>query len=112
MITGRVNAAKFIARELPEPHESDLGGELSHELLAAVWADWECPPSGHSLSWSDCYAAADQLPLTHKAALLLEPNGKPREIPAHLEGMRREQAKRARSVAVRIRLEAAHRGLY
>ena len=59
MPIGRVNAAKFIARLLPEPHESDLGGEPAHHLLATAHADRVCPLSGHSIGWTDCYASAD-----------------------------------------------------
>ncbi|MYX67335.1 hypothetical protein K388_05610 [Streptomyces sp. KhCrAH-43] len=112
MPIGRVNAAKFIGRLLPEPHETDFGGEEAHNLLATVHADWACPPSGHSISWSDCYASADQLPLTRKADLLLEPNGEPSPIPAHLVGEARERAVRAGAHAAWIRREAHRRGLH
>ncbi|GAA2286566.1 hypothetical protein GCM10010415_66490 [Streptomyces atrovirens] len=44
------------------------------------------PPSGHGVGRTDCYASADMLPLTHKADLLLEPNGEPRPVPDHLAG--------------------------
>lgn len=64
MPLGRVNAAKFIARLLPEPHETELGREKAHELLATVHADICCPSSGHCISWTDCYGSADLLPLT------------------------------------------------
>lgn len=111
MPTGRVNAAKFIARLLPEPHETELGGEEAHDLLATVHADRVCPPSGHSIGWLDCYASADILPLTHKASLLLEPDGKPSPVPAHLTG---EMGVRARNAGLRaewIRQEAHRRGI-
>jgi hypothetical protein len=108
---GRVNAAKFTARLLPEPHETELGGELAHELLNTVYADYACPPSGHSISWTDCYAIAYMLPLTHKADLLLEPDGSRRPIPNHLTGEQRERAERACRQAVWIRQEARRRGL-
>ncbi|GGJ63798.1 hypothetical protein [Streptomyces brasiliensis] len=111
MITNRANAAQFIARQLPQPHETDFGGELVHELLATTHADWVCPPSGHSISWADCYAGADILPLTHKAALLLEPNGEPRPIPEHVTGEARKRAKRAVQHAVWLWREAHRRGL-
>ncbi|MFJ3984463.1 hypothetical protein [Streptomyces fungicidicus] len=111
MPIGRVNAAKFIARLLPEPHETDLGGEPAHHLLATVHADWVCPPSGYSISWSDCYDGANILPLTHKADLLLEPNGEPKPIPAHLTGEARERAERAGQKAAWIRRETHRRGL-
>ncbi|NED75426.1 hypothetical protein G3I51_24490 [Streptomyces sp. SID9944] len=107
----RVAAAPFIARILPEPHETDLGGEPAHELLATVFADIACPPSGHSISWADCYASVDQLPLTQKADLLLEMNGEPRPIPDHLVGEARERAVLAGRRAAWIRREAHRRGL-
>ncbi|WP_445525823.1 hypothetical protein [Streptomyces cyslabdanicus] len=111
MITGRVNAAKFIARLLPEPHETDLGGEPDHKLLATVHADFACPPSGHSISWADCYASADMLPLTLKADLLLEPNGEPSPISDHITGEAWERAERAGQRAAWIWREAHRRGL-
>ncbi|WP_328336705.1 hypothetical protein [Streptomyces violaceus] len=111
MALGRVNAAKFIARLLPEPHESDLGGEPAHHLMATVHAGIVCPPSGHSISWDDCYASANQLPLTHKADLLLEQNGEPKPIPDHLIGEARDRAECARQHAAWVRREAHRRGL-
>ncbi|MFF5393204.1 hypothetical protein ACFY5H_33675 [Streptomyces sp. NPDC013012] len=49
------------ARVLPDPYEALLGGadpEALHDLLAAVFADFSCPPVGHTVSWQDCYDAA------------------------------------------------------
>jgi hypothetical protein len=112
MPIGRVNAAKFIARFLPEPHETDLGGPRAHHLLATVHADRVCPPSGHSISWADCYASADMLPLTWKADLLLEPNGEPKPIPDYLTGEARERAEHAGRLAARIRRGAHRRRSY
>lgn len=112
MPVGRVNAAKFIGRCLDEPHETDLGGEEAHHLMATAHADRVCPPSGHPIGWSDCYAGADQLPLTHKADLLLEPNGEPSPIPPHLAGEVRKRAQRAGAHAARVRREAHRRGLH
>ncbi|MFY3807775.1 hypothetical protein, partial [Escherichia coli] len=89
MAHGHVNAAKFISRYLPEPHETGLGSEPAHRRLATAHADLCCPRSGHAISWSDCYASADQLPLTLKADLLLEPDGEPCPIPNHLVGEER-----------------------
>jgi hypothetical protein len=109
---GRVNAAKFIARLLPEPHETELGGEPVHHLMATVHADIVCPPSGHSISWTDCYAGVDELPLTHKADLLLEPDGEPSPIPEHLTGEARKRAERAGRQAAWIRREVHRRGLH
>ena len=103
MPIGRVNAAKFISRYLNEPHETDLGGEEAHHLIATVHADRACPPSGHSIGWSDCYASADMLPLPYKASLLLEPDGKPSPIPGHLTGDKRERARRVGLLAEWIR---------
>jgi hypothetical protein len=108
----RVNAAKFISRHLPEPHETDLGGEPAHHLLATAYADRVCPPSGHSLSWDDCYAAANVLPLPLKADLLLEPEGSPRPLPDHLTDEQHAVAQRAAAKAAWIRREAHRRGLY
>lgn len=107
----RVNAAKFIGRLLPEPHETDLGGEEAHHLIAMVHADRACPPSGHSVGWNDCYLSADILPFTWKADLLLEPNGDPRPIPGHLVGEARERAAAAGRHAAWVRREAHRRGL-
>lgn len=104
-------AAKFIDRHLPEPDETNLGGEGAHELLAATHANLVCPPSGHSISWDDCYASADQLPLHHKAGLLLERNGEPRTLPPRLTPEEREQARQACSTAAWIRREAHRRGI-
>ncbi|MER6601228.1 hypothetical protein [Streptomyces parvus] len=112
MPIGRVNAAKFIGRFLPEPHETDLGGEEAHHLIATVHADRACPPSGHSIGWNDCYLSADILPLTWKADLLLEPNGSPRPIPDYLTGEAWERAVEAGRLAARIRREAHRRGLH
>ncbi|MFF3896415.1 hypothetical protein ACFYY3_25220 [Streptomyces sp. NPDC001812] len=111
MALGRVNAANFVARLLPEPHERDLGGEPAHHLLATVYADIACPPAGHSIGWSDCYATADMLPLPLKADLLLEPDGEPRPIPDHLTGETRERAEHAGRHAAWIWREARRRGL-
>ena len=112
MPIGRVNAAKSIARLLPEPHETDLGGEPAHHLLATAHADRMRPPSGHSIDWTDCYASADMLPLPHKADLLLEPNGEPRSTPDHLVGEARARAERAGRQVAWIRREAHRRGLH
>jgi hypothetical protein len=112
MARGHVNAAKFIARLLPEPHETDLGGAPAHHLMATAYADRVCPPSGHSIGWTDCYASANQLPLTRKADLLLEPNGDPSPIPDHLVGEAREMAERAGRQAAWTRQEAHRRGLH
>ncbi|MFF6966340.1 hypothetical protein ACFY9G_23595 [Streptomyces anthocyanicus] len=111
MAQGRVNAAKFIARLLPEPHETDLGGEPAHHLLATAHADIACPPLGHRIGWSDCYANADRLPLTHKADLFLEPDGVPRPLPDHLTGEARIRAEEAGRKAAWIRREDHRRGL-
>ncbi|MFF1499776.1 hypothetical protein ACFVZR_07830 [Streptomyces sp. NPDC058316] len=111
MSIGRVNAAKFINRLLPEPHEIELGGEEAHDLMATVHADRACPPSGHRIGWYDCYLSADQLPLHWKADLLLEPGGEPRPAPAHLTGEKRERALEAGRRAAWIRREAHRRGL-
>ncbi|MGW9499081.1 hypothetical protein ACWG5P_32830 [Streptomyces prasinus] len=95
MTAGRGNAAEFIARPLPEPHEASLGGELAHYLPVTVHADWVCLLSGHRIGWSDCYDSANILALIHKADLLLEPNGRPKPSPDHLTGEARERAERA-----------------
>lgn len=105
----RVNAAKFIARVLPAPYETLLGGpnpEAVHHLLATAHADACCPPSGHSISWQDCYSSAQMLPLPQKASLMLDYRGEPRPIPAHLTGAAADQFREAQQDAVRIRREA------
>ncbi|WP_055594367.1 hypothetical protein [Streptomyces hirsutus] len=111
MALGRINAADFIARLLPQPHERDLGVGPAHHLLATVHTDIACPPSGHSIGWSDCYAAADMLLLPLKADLLLEPDDEPRPIPDHLTSEARERAEHTGRYAARIRREARRRGL-
>ncbi|MFF2852719.1 hypothetical protein ACFVT5_41460 [Streptomyces sp. NPDC058001] len=112
MPIGRVNAAKFIARHLPEPHETDLGGEKTHHRLAATHADIYCPPTGHHIGWQDCYDGANVLPLPLKADLFLEPDGQPRQLPGHLVGEQREQAEQTTQLAVWIRREANRRNLH
>ncbi|MBL3670725.1 hypothetical protein JL475_33110 [Streptomyces sp. M2CJ-2] len=112
MPAGRVNAAEFIARLLPAPHETNLGGEPAHHLPVTVHADRVCPPSGHRIGRSDRYDSADILPFTRKAGLLLEPNGKPKPVPDHLTGEARERAERAVRHAAWIRREAHRRGLH
>ncbi|MFC8492993.1 hypothetical protein ACFUJU_19770 [Streptomyces sp. NPDC057235] len=105
----RVSAAHPIARVLPEPYETVLGGpdpEATHHLLASVYADFLCPPSGHSISWQDCYAAAQQRPLPHKAGFLLDECGNPMPVPAHMEGEAAGLARSAQATAVRIRRES------
>lgn len=111
MAHGRVNAAKFIARLLPEPHETDLGGEPAHHLLATAHADICCPPSGHRIGWTDVYANANQLSLPLKADLFLEFDGKPRTLPDHLTVEQRVRAEEAGRKAALIRREAHRRGL-
>ncbi|MFD6033603.1 hypothetical protein ACFWHF_03550 [Streptomyces griseoincarnatus] len=107
----RVNAAKFIARVLPEPYETALGGpdpEATHHLLASIHADFVCPPSGHSISWQDCYEGAQMRPLPHKAGFLLDDRGEPKPVPAHLTGVDADRARQAQAIAVRIRRYARH----
>ncbi|MGW0131918.1 hypothetical protein [Streptomyces sp. NPDC003299] len=110
--SNRIAAAKFISRHLPEPHETELGREPAHHLMATAFADRVCPPSGHSISWDDSYAAADMVPLPQKADLLLEPDGSPSPLPDHLTEQQRDLAQRAARTAVRIRQEAHQRGIY
>ncbi|MFE5618293.1 hypothetical protein [Streptomyces sp. NPDC056524] len=105
----RVTAATYIARVLPDPYETVLGGsdtEATHHLLAAVHADFCCPPTGHSISWQDCYDAAQQRPLPHKASFLLDERGNPVPIPAHMRGEAADRARTAQAAAVHIRREA------
>ncbi|MFF7362334.1 hypothetical protein [Streptomyces sp. NPDC008125] len=99
-----VNAAKFIGRVLPEPYETALGGhvpEAVHHLLATVFADVVCPPTGHRIPWQDCYDTAQRRPLPHKAGFLLE-HGEPRPIPTHLTGLAARRYRAAGRIAVRI----------
>ncbi|MYR93077.1 MULTISPECIES: hypothetical protein [unclassified Streptomyces] len=105
---GRVTAAQFIARKLSEPYEAELGGhnpEATHHLLAAVHADLACPPSGHFVSWNDCYAGAQVRPLPHKASFVLD-NGHPRPLPAHLTGAAARRFLAATRIALRIQQAA------
>lgn len=107
----RVNAARFIARVLPEPYETLLGGEnpeAVHHLLATVFAHVHCSPSGHSVSWDDTYALAWATPLPHKADNLLDEWGTPRPIPPHITGTRLVQARAAQRIAVRLRRAARY----
>ncbi|MFF8786051.1 hypothetical protein [Streptomyces sp. NPDC015125] len=76
MPIGTINAAKFIARELPAPFEELLGGEHTHRIFNRAHANW-CTPPGHHTPWHDCYTAADMLLLPQKARLFLGPAGKP-----------------------------------
>ncbi|WP_030928456.1 hypothetical protein [Streptomyces sp. NRRL B-24720] len=107
----RVNAAKFISRYLDEPYESLLGGEEAHHQLATAHADRACPSSGHRISWTDCYASANQLPLPRKARLLLTPDGVALPPAEHLTGDARVQAIAAGALAERIRSEARQLGV-
>ncbi|MFC7976629.1 hypothetical protein ACFUT3_15530 [Streptomyces cinereoruber] len=110
MTHSRVTAAQFIARVLPDPYEAQLGGpdpEALHHLLATVHADFCCPPSGHTVSWQDCYDAAQQRPLPHKAGFLLDGRGKPVPIPAHVRGEAADRAREAQRAALRIHRAAA-----
>lgn len=109
MVLGHVNAAKFIARLLPEPHETDL--EPAHHLLATAHADICCPPSGHMIGWRDVYASANLLPLPLKADLFLDFRGEPRPLPDHLTVEERARAEEAGREAGWIRREARQRGL-
>ncbi|MGW7055120.1 hypothetical protein [Streptomyces sp. NPDC054887] len=105
----RVNAAKFIGRVLPELYETALGGrtpETTHHLLAVVFADVVCPPTGHSIGWQDSYATAWARPLPHKAGFLLDYKGQPRPLPAHLTGAAARRYRVAVRIAVRIRQAA------
>ncbi|WP_336323562.1 hypothetical protein [Streptomyces lavendofoliae] len=107
----RVTAARFIARVLPDPYEAVLGGPdptAIHHLLATVHADFICPPSGHSVSWQDCYDGAMIRPLPHKAEFLLDERGNPKPLPAHITGEAAARAQEAQAIAVRIRREARH----
>ncbi|MEU5900526.1 hypothetical protein [Streptomyces venezuelae] len=112
MTIGRVNAAKFISRHLGEPHDTELGGEEAHELLATAHADICCPPSGHRISWTDCYDSADMLPLTWKSDLFVDFRGEPHPLPSHLTKTQRERALQAQQLAVRIRREARRRNIH
>ncbi|MFB7031601.1 MULTISPECIES: hypothetical protein [unclassified Streptomyces] len=106
----RIPAAQFISRVLPDPYEDRLGGpdpEALHHLLAAVHADFCCPPGGHTVSWRDCYEAGQQRPLPHKAGFLLDGRGEPVPVPAHVRGEAADRAREAQRVAVRIRRASA-----
>ncbi|MGY1582056.1 hypothetical protein [Streptomyces sp. MN13] len=106
----RVTAAQFIARVLPDSYETRLGGpdpEGLHHLLATVHADFSCPPTAHTVSWQDCYDAAQQRPLPHKAGFLLDERAEPVPVPAHVRGEAADRAREAQIAAVRIRRTAA-----
>ncbi|WP_078657837.1 hypothetical protein [Streptomyces rimosus] len=103
----RVIAAKYINSRLPEPYETQLGGEPAHKVLNTGHAHWATPPR-HSISWRDCYAAADGLPLPQKARLFLDQSGYPLPVPAHLVGSERTQTEEAVRLAVKIGREARH----
>jgi hypothetical protein len=107
----RVNAAQFIARILPAPYEAALGGpdpEAIHHLLATVYADFVCPPSGHAISWQDCYDLAQMFPLPQKAGWLLDERSEAKPIPLHITGAARERAREAQRIAGHIRHKARH----
>ncbi|MGK5497567.1 hypothetical protein [Streptomyces sp. URMC 125] len=101
-----VGAAPFLARALPEPYETLLGDEETHHLLAAAHADRACPPDEHWISWEDCYASADLLPLPRKASLLLDARGHALPVPEHLTGQDSVRAVEAGRAAERIRRQA------
>ncbi|WP_406384532.1 hypothetical protein [Streptomyces sp. NBC_01618] len=101
-----VNAAKFISRDLGEPYDELLGGEEAHHLLATAHADRVCPPTGHRISWEDCYASADLYPLTWKALLLLDMRGAALPPTEHLTGDDRQRAVAAGDLAEWITREA------
>lgn len=85
MPIGRINAAKYIARELAAPFEELLGGEHSHQIFNTAHANW-CTGPGHHTSWDDCYDGADMLPIPQKARLFLDQAGEPLMPPSHLRG--------------------------
>ncbi|MET7787258.1 hypothetical protein ABZS93_11610 [Streptomyces sp900116325] len=106
-----MNAAKFISRYLDEPYETLLGGEEAHHQLATAHANRVCPPSGHSISWADCYASANQYPLTWKARWLLTPDGVALPPAEHLTGDARDQVIAAGARAEHIKSEARRLGI-
>ena len=110
MPIGRINAAKFIARELPEPYEELLGSEHSHRIFNTAHANW-CTPPGHDISWRDCYAAADMLPIPQKARLFLDQAGKPLTPPGHLKGEQMAEVEMAIQHAVWADREARRLGV-
>ncbi|MGW9715133.1 hypothetical protein ACWGUJ_29115 [Streptomyces albidoflavus] len=107
----RITAAQFIARILPGPYEAQLGGpdpEALHHLLATVHADFCCPPSDYTVSWQDCYDAAQQRPLPHKAGFLLNERGEPVPVPAHVRDEAADRAREAQAAAARVHRAAAN----
>ncbi|RXS84198.1 hypothetical protein EST92_11610 [Streptomyces sp. TM32] len=105
MPIGRINAAKFIARELPAPFEELLGGENSHQVFNTAHAHW-CTPLGYSIPWRDCYDGADMLPIPQKARLFLDPAGQPLPPPSHLRGRELAEVEQAIRHAVWAEREA------
>ncbi|MFE7237223.1 hypothetical protein [Streptomyces sp. NPDC057580] len=103
-----MNAAKFISRHIDEPHETLLGGEEAHHQLATAFADRVCPPSGHRISWDDCYRSADLYPLPRKARLLLDASGKALPPAGHQTGEARDAAVAAGKLAEQI-IRESHR---
>ncbi|WP_406214982.1 hypothetical protein [Streptomyces decoyicus] len=109
MSIGRINAAKFIARELPAAFEELLGGEHTHRIFNTAHANW-CTPPGHHTPWHDCYAGADMLPIPQKARLFLDPAGKPLTPPNHLRAQSLTEVEQAIQHAVWADREARRLG--
>ncbi|WP_329330767.1 hypothetical protein OIU81_03045 [Streptomyces sp. NBC_01454] len=110
MPIGRINAAKFIARKLPPPHEEQLGDEHTHRILNRAHANW-CTPPGHHTPWRDCYDGADMLPIPQKARLFLDPAGQPLTPPNHLRGQQLAEVEQAIRLAVWADREARQLGV-
>ncbi|MFD4763374.1 hypothetical protein ACFWOJ_32355 [Streptomyces sp. NPDC058439] len=79
-----------------------LGGEEAHHLLATAYADRVCPPTGHGISWEDCFASANLYPLIWKASLLLDIKGASLPPAEHLAGDDQQRAVAAGKLAERI----------
>ncbi|MFG2759485.1 hypothetical protein [Streptomyces wuyuanensis] len=121
MSLGAVPPAKWLSRELNEPHETDLGGDARHHQFATAYVLMVCDRhdvggrymilAGSVLPEEDLYAHADQYPLPWKADWLLDWRGRPEPLPEHLSPEERQYVAEAQAAAQHVRAEAHRRGV-
>ncbi|MEI5008613.1 hypothetical protein RB196_16005 [Streptomyces sp. PmtA] len=121
MSLGPVPPAKWLSRELDEPHETDLGGEARHHQFATAYVLMVCDRrdasgrymllAGSVLPEEDLYAFARRYPLTWKAEWLLDWRGQPEPLPEYLSPDERRYVEEAQAAARYVRTEAHRRGV-
>ena len=121
MRRGPVSPAKWLRRNLDEPHETDLGGQTRHHQFCMAFVLMVCDRKdlngrcqlrgGSVIEEGDLYDYADQYPLPWKADWFLESNGDPSPIPAHLDAAERQFVVDAQAAAQWVRAEAHRRGV-